>query len=103
MAKKNKFTFSDFFKLDNIKSFLEGNLKYYYDGIIGLPSYTKEQILMRFEKCKDTCFTEEGCEYCGCDPIKKAFTIKSCNEGKKFPDLMNKEDWEEYKNKNNGK
>lgn len=95
MAKK--ISIKDIFKTKNILSYLEGNVKYYYDAIFGLPVDIKDQILYRLALCKDSCFTKDGCEYCGCDSIKKAFTEKSCNDGKKFPDLMSKEEWNKFK------
>jgi hypothetical protein len=97
MIKKNKIGLKDLFKLKNILSFLEGNVKYYYNAIVGLPLHTKEQIIYRISICKDSCFNDKGCEYCGCNTIKKMFTASSCNEGNKFPDLMDKIEWEKFK------
>lgn len=84
----------------NILSFLEGNAKYYYHKLFGIPQHMNEQILYRLSKCQD-CLANDTCLYCGCPPVKKAFVIESCNNGERFPDLMNKEDWEKFKEKNN--
>ena len=43
---KDIFT-GDKFTIDNIKSFIEGNGKYIYDNLIGLPQHQKEQIAYR--------------------------------------------------------
>lgn len=90
----------------NVKSFVEGYSRVAYDAIIGLPYYTKEQILYRESKC-DSCITTghpEGgpmtCEHCGCGLPGKWFATKSCNGGEKFPDLMGEEEWEQYKKDN---
>lgn len=90
----------DIFSLKNIKSYLEGHSRLWYDRFIGLPPHMKEQITYRLAKCKDTCVKEGKCKYCGCPPHKKAFVIKSCNEGKIFPDIMSENDWKAFKKKN---
>lgn len=88
------------FNIKNIKSFIEGNLKYYYNKLVGLSPHIQEQVMWRIMQCKDDCIPKEACIHCGCDPEKKAFVIESCNEGKRFPDLMNEEDWNQYKKDN---
>lgn len=83
--------------IKNILSYLEGNLKYVYDSLVGLDEHTKEQVLYRSEICKDDCMKSNACIYCGCDADKKIFNKESCNGGARFPDLMSKAAWEEYK------
>lgn len=85
----------------DIISFIEGNSRYYLDKIIDLDPHIKEQVSYRGMLCKDDCLIEGSCKYCGCTSKKVIFSTSSCNLGERFPDLMNKEDWEEYKNKNN--
>lgn len=87
--------------LNNIKSFIVGNSLYYYDMMIGLPEYYKEQVIYRMDKCKDDCLPNGECIKCGCPTIKKMMNPESCNGGERFPDIMNKEDWEEFKKENN--
>ena len=89
------------FNLKNIKHFIEGYSRFYYDKLIGLHPHIQEQILYRMQVCKDDCMVKGECKYCGCDVPKKMFVIESCNEGERFPDIMNKEDWEQYKKENN--
>lgn len=91
----------------NIKAFIEGYSKLFYDKLIGLSHHIKEQILYRQSICQKSCVEighkEEGpnhCEECGCSVPSKWFVTQSCNNGKKFPDLMNKEDWEVFKKYN---
>lgn len=91
---------NNIFNKKNILSFIEGYSKYYYNEVIGLPPHILEQVLWRMSICKDDCIPNNKCEYCGCNAEKKLFVIESCNEGEKFPDLMNIKDWEEYKKVN---
>lgn len=84
----------------NIKSYIEGNSKYFYNEFIGLPEYIQEQIAYRLNICKDDCVVNGKCIYCQCPPNKKAFVKESCNNGIRFPNLMNKSDWEKFKRKN---
>lgn len=87
--------------LRNILSFLEGNTKYLFN-LFGLyPTYKQEQVLWRLNICKLDCIKNGECEYCGCPPEKKAFVEESCNHGDRFPDMMDKETWEQYKIDNN--
>lgn len=85
----------------NILSFLEGNFKFYFYKYTKAPTYLKEQYAYRLEKCEKDCVKQKKCVYCGCPPIKKAFTKESCNKGKRFPDLMSENQWIRYKQKNN--
>lgn len=87
--------------IKNIKSFIEGNLNYYYYAIMGLPPHLKEQVYYRLGKCKYDCIPNEACKECSCDPVKKMFVKESCNKGERFPDIMEEEEWEEYKKDNN--
>jgi len=80
----------------NVISFIKGNGAYYYDKLFGVPKHIKEQVLWRLSHCQD-CLNNKECLYCGCNPVKKAFLKESCNEGKRFPELMNEKEWEQYK------
>lgn len=86
--------------ITNILSFLEGNTKFYIDKLDLLPKYYKEQVVWRASMCKESCLVENKCEHCGCNAERKLYVEQSCNDGKKFPDLMTKEEWEKYKEKN---
>lgn len=84
----------------NILSYLEGNTKYLLDIFDMFPSYKKEQVLWRLQLCKEDCVKNNECEYCGCPPHKKAFVDESCNKGDRFPNMMDEEEWEKFKNNN---
>lgn len=97
MGQKAKIT------LSNIKAFLQGYSRLYYDKLVGLPEYIQEQIEYRRSKCEDC--VEEGhetegpghCKECGCGLPGKWFVTRSCNGGKRFPDLMGEEKWKKFK------
>jgi len=90
----------------NIKAFIEGYTKLIYDEVVGLPYHLQEQILYRQSKCKsciDVGHETEGpghCERCGCSIPGKWYVTKSCNNGDKFPDLMDDLAWEQFKKDN---
>jgi len=91
---------------NNIKAFVEGYTKLIYNELVGLPFHIQEQILYRQSKCQ-SCITvghvEEGpghCEHCGCSIPGKWYVTKSCNNGTKFPDLMDKNNWNKFKVEN---
>ncbi len=92
--------FKDYFKIENIKNYLEGNAKYYYDKFVGEPRHLREQRLYRLYMCKDDCLVEGECKECGCPVDKKVFNDKSCNKGERFPDIMDNEKWDLFKKEN---
>ena len=87
----------DIFNIKNISNYIEGNAKFYYDKLVGEPQYLREQRLWRLYKCKNDCVVSGKCKMCGCPVEKKVFNDESCNEGERFPDIMNNERWEQYK------
>lgn len=92
---------SDILNITNIKHFIEGNAKYYYDKFFGLPQHIREQVLYRLEQCKDDCVIEGKCKVCDCPVDKKVFQSESCNKEERFPDLMDNVKWEKFKKENN--
>jgi hypothetical protein len=87
-------------KVKNIIQFIEGNIKMLGDQFDLLPQHQREQVLYRSQICKDECMQLGYCVECGCDVPGKLYVKESCNGGKKFPDLMNLEDWQEFKKQN---
>lgn len=85
--------------LKKIKQYIEGNLNMLEDDMFGKPLYYKEQILYRASKCED-CYARGKCYKCGCDLPGKHYVTESCNDGVRFPDLMNEADWNKYKEEN---
>ena len=88
--------------LVNIKNFIEGYSREFYDRLIGLPKYQEEQIEYRTSLCKDDCAKQGSCIKCGCNFPSRLFTITSCNKDR-FPDIMNELEWEEFKKNNYGR
>ncbi len=86
--------------LNKIGQFIEGNLKMLGDKLHLLAEHEKEQVAYRALICKDDCVKLEYCVYCGCDIPGKLYVKQSCNGGERFPDLMNKTDWEIFKRDN---
>lgn len=85
----------------NIKSFVQGYAKYYFDNIFGLANHVKQQVAYRLYTCKDTCLVEKGtCQICTCPTIQKAYATESCNKDK-FPDMMDKTSWDLFMKENN--
>lgn len=85
--------------IKNIKSFLEGNTQLALERLNAQPQHIKEQIAYRRLLCKDDCAIQGRCIKCRCDFKGKTSVVKSCNP-ERFPDLMSKTDWEEFKEKN---
>jgi hypothetical protein len=84
-----------------IFQFIEGNLKMLGDQFDLTSQHQKEQVLYRSQICKDDCMKFGYCIECGCSVPGKLYVKESCNGGKRFPDLMSREDWEKYKSDNN--
>jgi len=84
-----------------ILQFIEGNMKMLGDQINLLPGYQKEQVLYRLELCKDDCVPQGNCKYCGCSVPGKLYVRESCNGGERFPDFMDFEEWQKFKEDNN--
>lgn len=85
----------------NILHFLEGHFKWLGDEFKILPRHMKEQVIYRTQFCKDDCIPAGFCRYCGCDLPGKFYVSESCNGEERFPDMMNSEDWQNYKIENN--
>lgn len=85
----------------NIMNFIEGNIKMLGDRLNLLAKHQREQVIWRSELCKDDCMIEGKCKYCGCSVPGKLYVVKSCNRGQRFPDMMDENEWEQYKKLNN--
>lgn len=88
-------------KVKDVGYFIEGNWKYFKNKLWASPDYIVEQVKYRLYLCKDDCLIANSCIHCTCPPRKKAWVVDSCNNGERFPDLMNKEDWGKFKQENN--
>lgn len=86
--------------LKNLKSYIEGNTQMILDGFGLQPLYIQEQIAYRMLQCKDDCMIKRECKYCGCSVPGKLYVKESCNNGIRFPDLMDELHWNNFKEKN---
>ena len=84
----------------NISQFFEGNLRMLGDRLKLLPKHEEEQVIYRAYVCKDDCMEYGYCVNCGCSVPGKLYVKKSCNGGSRFPDLMSKEEWSNFKVEN---
>lgn len=83
--------------LTNIKSFLEGYKNMFLLQLGSKPDYFKEQVAYRMSVCANDCMIKKQCKYCGCAVPAKMMVEKSCNGGQRFPDIMNEEQWNQFK------
>lgn len=83
--------------LKKINEFLEGNSQMLLDNMGLKADWYKEQIAYRMLQCEDDCIPNKSCKYCGCAVPGKLYVTQSCNYGSRFPNLMNEEDWNKYK------
>jgi hypothetical protein len=88
-------------KPKKILEFLEGNAKMWIDRLNLLKQHEREQILWRTEICKTDCLLEGKCKYCGCSVPGKLYVKQSCNNGERFPDIMEEQEWQKWKTENN--
>lgn len=86
--------------LKNIKAFFEGNARMLGDNFGIVDKHIQEQVAYRATLCGD-CLEAGKCKVCGCKVPGKFYVKQSCNNGDIFPDLMSKEEWEEFKIENN--
>ena len=84
--------------LSNIYNFIEGNTRLFTKEL--QPQHIKEQISYRMLICSKDCAITKQCIKCGCDYPGRVYTSQSCNLDR-FPNLMSRLEWEEFKIKNN--
>jgi len=83
--------------VQNIKNFMQGTARQIGNEIGMTPEHIVEQVAYRESKCPE-CKEAGHCVAgtCGCGVPGRWFSTQSCNYAR-FPDLMGKEEWEEYK------
>lgn len=83
---------------EKASGFIQANYDYYKDKLFGnTPDHIREQIEYRLAVCANDCVVTGKCKVCSCPTKKKSWQIKSCNPVR-FPDMMDKDSWEKYKN-----
>lgn len=87
--------------IENINSFIQGSSRHLLDRFNALEDHIVEQVAYRESKCPE-CKTAGHClGSCKCSVPGRWFSTKTCNNGEKFPDLMTKVKWDEYKKEHN--
>ena len=86
----------DVLNIKNIKSFIEGNIRYFEKERGNLEPHIEEQLIWRMSKCQEDCVILGKCIKCGCPTEKKLLATESCNPNRHVK-MMNKKDWEKFK------
>lgn len=86
--------------LSNIKGFVQGNFRKFmedYPGIVGDHIY--EQVQYRLGIMDENCLKNKQCP-CTCSVPEKQYENRQC-ENSCYGDMLNKQEWEDFKKKNN--
>ena len=87
--------------IKNIKAYIEGNSQRVLERLSLQPEHIQQQIAYRRLICSQDCAVTGKCIKCGCEFLGKTSVTKSCNNGERFPDLMSRIEWEEFKKDKN--
>jgi len=87
--------------LNKIQSFIEGYKNFFLLKLNLKSDSFKEQVAYRMTVCENDCMKQGKCIYCQCSVPEKMMTIKSCNNGLRFPNIMEEDKWNKYKEDNN--
>lgn len=89
--------------LANIGSFVQGKTRLLVDRyggeFIALEEHIKEQVLYRESVANKECLQKKVCK-CNCEIPGLFYADKTCEDGC-YPEMMNKNDWEEFKRTKN--
>ena len=90
----------DYFKLDNIRNFIEGKWNKFragqMSGFLSLEEHVKEQALWRAILCSD-CYKAGKCIVCGCQTPDMFYAPKKQCPKDKWGAVLSKEEWIKYK------
>ncbi len=79
-------------------NYAQGNLRMIQAALGVVDKHIQEQVIYRSSYCAD-CLQAGSCKNCSCSVPGRWYSTPTC--GDRFPDLMNEEDWEKYKEENN--
>lgn len=94
--------------LKNIKRFLQGWYRYILyklqkhedpESLNLLPLHKQEQFRYRLQIMDKQCLADGKCKICGCETPQLQMIDDAC-EGKCYPNMMSKEEWDEFKRRN---
>jgi hypothetical protein len=91
------------YNLKNIKSFIQANIRMFVEkhglDFIGLDPHIQEQITFRESVANKECLKNGYCK-CNCILPDMFYADKTC-EDQCYPPMLNKKEWEEFKDKLN--
>jgi hypothetical protein len=93
-----KLKLGDYFKIDNIKNFVEGKWNKFkgYSTFLRLEQHLREQAIYRAILCRE-CYVNEICLLCGCQTPDMFYApAKECPDDK-WKTMLSKDQWEEFK------
>lgn len=88
--------------LNTIRYFIQGNLRSLASNFGIVDAHIIEQAQWRKGCIQDKspkCLLKGKCEYCECDINESVLSTPGCNHGC-YPEMMDKDTWEDYKLKN---
>jgi hypothetical protein len=87
--------------LKNVKAFLQAHYRIAIED--SLPEHIKEQVIWRASQA-EACTKNGKCLYCGCstEDLELYYADIGCKKPDNpcYPDMMTKEQWDEYKHTN---
>ncbi len=90
--------------LRNIYAVLQSMFRRSIQGFTVQKHIYEQAIWRRTEVIKKSpqCWEEGHCIHCGCEMLGKTIEDRGCeNEPRCYPDMMNKEEWKQFKLSNN--
>jgi hypothetical protein len=93
-----KIKLSDYFKLSNIRNFIEGSWNKFksHSNFLKLEEHLREQALYRAVLCKE-CYKEGQCVVCGCRTPDMFYAPKKECPSKEWGEMLSKEEWDKKK------
>ena len=94
----NKIKLKDYFKLSNVRNFIEGSWNKFksHSNFLVLDEHIREQAVYRAMLCKE-CYVNESCLHCGCATPDMFFAPNKEDAKNKWGKMLSKEDWETFK------
>jgi hypothetical protein len=92
----------DIFSAKNIRNFVEGNINILKDktNFMKLDQHIKEQAIYRASLCIE-CLDNGACLVCGCGTPQMFYAPKKLDSKEKWGEMLDKDEWNKYKEENN--
>lgn len=97
----SKIKLGEYFKMSNIRNFIEGSWNKFksHSKFLTLDEHIKEQAVYRAILCKD-CYNNGHCLHCGCATPDMFFAPNKVDHQKKWDKMLGKDEWEKFKEEN---